>query len=186
MGKTVYRTATSLDGYIADTSNSLAWLFAVSQAGDDDEFDVFMDGVGTVVEGSTTYEWVLREQGLLAEPEKWALLYGTRPVFVLTSRELPRPVGADVRFLNGSISEHLSKIRLAAARRDIWVVGGGDVAGQFLDVNALDEIFLTVAPAFLTDGAPLLPRRIESDRLKLRDVSRRQEFVDLRYSIDRR
>jgi dihydrofolate reductase len=182
--KTIYRTATSLDGYIADLDNSLAWLFAV-EPDSDEEFKVFVEGVGALVEGSTTYEWVLREEGLRTEPDKWPSLYGTRPVFVLTTRELFSPAGADVRFRCGPISDHLAEIRSAAAGRDVWVVGGGDLAGQFLDADALDEIVLTVAPAFLAGGAPLLPRRIESDRLELRAVQRRRQFVDLRYAIKR-
>src|SRR5699024_893117 len=108
-----------------------------------------------------------RETNVLAQPHKWQQYYGARPMFVFTSRELPRPTGADVRCVHGSTADHLPAIRAAADGKDVWITGGGDLAGQFLDVGALDKIVMTVAPVALASGAPLLPRRVEADRLNL-------------------
>jgi dihydrofolate reductase len=88
-----------------------------------------------------------------------------------------------VRFRRGSVGDHVTEIVSAAGQSDVWVVGGGDLAGQFLDVDALDEIVLTVAPVSLAAGSPLLPRRIESDRLRLTAVHQRGQFADLTYSV---
>jgi len=63
------------------------------------------------------------------------------------------------------------------------VVGGGDLAGQFLDAGALDEIALSVAPVALTAGAPLFPRRVESDRLRLVSASAVGQFARLVYRV---
>lgn len=71
----------------------------------------------------------------------------------------------------------------AAAGKDIWIVGGGDLAGQFADIGALDEIVLTIASASLASGAPVLPRRLGSDRLTLHNVHRQGQFVELRYVL---
>lgn len=182
MSRTIYRTATSFDGYFADGDHSLGWLFAVDQAETDDH-DAFLRTVGVIVEGSSTYEWVLRETDMLAKPEQWQQHYGSRPTFVFTSRELPRPAGADVRFRRGSVGDHLSEIVAAAGQLDVWVVGGGDLAGQFHDVGALDEIMLTVAPVALAAGSPLFPRRVESDRVRLAAVVQRGQFVHLTYAV---
>jgi dihydrofolate reductase len=113
------------------------------------------------VKGATTYERVLREADLLARPEKWHGYYGDRPTFVFTTRELPRPAGVDVRFMAGRPEDALAAIRAAAAGGDIWRVGGGDLAGQFLDSGALDQIDVSLTPVTLTAGAPLLSRRID-------------------------
>ncbi len=166
MGKVLFDTATSLNGWIADEQNSLAWLFAVENGAHPDE-GLFPSGAAVMVEGSTTYEWVLAESDILANPEKWREFHGDRPTFVFTSRDLPVPEGADIRFVSGSVVDALPAIREAAGEGDIWVVGGGDLAGQFLDAGALDEIAISVAPVALTGGAPLFPRRVESDRLRL-------------------
>ena len=71
---TIYCTATSLDGYIADDDESLTWLFTTpggaapgSTTGADDEsapelhFDRFFAGVGSIVCGANTFEWVRRD-----------------------------------------------------------------------------------------------------------------------------
>jgi dihydrofolate reductase len=180
--KVIYNTATSLSGYIADEENSLAWLFAVDSESQPDH-DAFLAGITVLVSGSTTYEWVLREEDLVAHPEKWPGYYGDRPQFVFTTRDLPVPEGADVRFVRGSVAEVLPAIREAAGDGDVWVVGGGDLAGQFLDAGALDEVQVSVAPAALTGGAPLLPRRAGPDRLHLRDVERYGQFAHLTYDV---
>lgn len=65
------------------------------------------------------------------------------PTFVFTSRELAVPQGADVRLVSGDVASSLPKIVEAAGDRDVWIVGGGDLAGQFYDTGALDEVQLT-------------------------------------------
>ncbi|WEK14466.1 MAG: dihydrofolate reductase family protein [Candidatus Microbacterium phytovorans] len=179
----LFDTATSLNGWIADENNSLSWLFAV-EGGTTPDDEVLPTNAGVLVEGSTTYEWVLAEADALAHPEKWHEFHGDRPTFVFTTRELPVPDGADVRFVSGPVAEALPVLRAAAGDTDIWVVGGGDLAGQFLDIGALDEIAVSVAPVLLTGGAPLLPRRCESDRLRLVSAKAVGQFARLVYEVD--
>ncbi|MFS0714967.1 dihydrofolate reductase family protein [Microbacterium sp. 2P01SA-2] len=178
----IFDTASSLDGFIADAANSLSWLFAVD-GGDQPDASLIPADAGVLVEGSTTYEWLLAESDLLAHPERWHEFHGDRPTFVFSSRDLPRPAGADIRFVSGPVSEVLPRIRDAAGRRDIWVVGGGDLAGQFFDAGALDQIAVSFAPVTLGGGAPLLPRRIESDRLSLRSAAQVGAFARLVYDV---
>ncbi|MCW5953730.1 MAG: dihydrofolate reductase family protein [Propionibacteriaceae bacterium] len=184
MGKVLFDTATSLNGWIADEENSLAWLFAV-EGGEQPDEGLIPAAASVLVEGSTTYLWLLDEQDILAHPERWREFHGDRPTFVFTRRELPRPEGADIRFASGPVAEVLPEIRQAAGSGDIWVVGGGDLAGQFLDADALDEIALSVAPVALSGGAPLLPRRVESDRLRLMSASQFGQFARLIYAVQR-
>lgn len=182
MGKILFDTATTINGWIADDDNSLAWLFAVENGEQPDE-GLFPSGATVLVEGSTTYEWILAESDILANPEKWREFHGDRPTFVFTTRQLPVPEGADIRLVSGSVTEALPAIRAAAGDGDIWVVGGGDLAGQFLDAGALDEIALSVAPVALTGGAPLFPRRVESNRLRLVSAAKVGQFARLVYAV---
>ena len=178
----IFNTATTVNGYLADTQDRLDWLFEVPDAHPDDEF---MSTVGVLVMGSTTYEWVLNHESLLEHPEKWHAFFGDRPTFVFTTRELDAPAGADVRFVRGEVADQLPAISEAAAGRHIWVQGGGDLAGQFLDAGALDEIVLSVAPVFLPEGRALLPRDVRSDRLSLTSVEQQGQFGVLRYAVTR-
>lgn len=182
MGKFLFDTATTINGWIADEQNSLAWLFAVDGGEHPDE-GLFPATATVMVEGSTTYEWLLAESDLLAHPERWREFHGEKPTFVFTTRDLPVPEGADIRFVRGPVPDALPAIRAAAGDGDVWIIGGGDLAAQFLEAGALDEIALSVAPVALTGGAPLFPRRVESDRLRLESAQKVGQFARLVYSV---
>ncbi|OUM41163.1 dihydrofolate reductase family protein [Arthrobacter sedimenti] len=184
MTRVIYYTASTLNGFLADEHNSLDWLFAVEPP-PPGLYERFLGTVGVLVEGSTTYEWVLDFEGLLADPGKWRTVYGERPTFVFTTRDLPVPDGADVRLVSGDVRAVFGQLREAAGDGDIWVVGGGDLAGQFLAAGLLDEIQVSIAPVALTGGAPLLPLRVESDRLTLRSVEQQGQFAFLTYDVAR-
>ncbi|TDN92990.1 dihydrofolate reductase family protein [Microbacterium sp. BK668] len=186
MTRLIYNTATTLDGYLADDSDSLEWLFAVPGAAEaESSFPAFLEGIGAMVMGSTTYEWVYAHEGLAEHPERWRSAYGERFVLVLTSRALPVPAGAGVRLFSGAVREAWAELESAAAGRDVWVVGGGDVVGQFADAGLLDEIRVSIAPATLGSGKPLLPRVLGSDRLTLESVRQSGQFAELVYAVGR-
>lgn len=180
----VYRTATTLKGVLADPEHSLAWLFAVPPRDNLTLLSEFQARVGALVMGSHTYEWLLEHERLLEDPGRWPLLFGVRPVFVFSSRELPLPQGAALRVLSGPVANHLPDLRRAAGAGDVWIQGGGDLAGQFLDAGALDELVLDVAPAALAQGAPLLPRTVAWPRLRLQEARQVGEFALLRWTVN--
>ncbi|PRY61754.1 dihydrofolate reductase family protein [Glycomyces artemisiae] len=194
MAKTVYNTATTVDGFIADPDNSLEWLFTVpgghpdEEPGPDggaaetplDEMAEFFEGIGAVCMGSTTYEWIVRHERLLDQPDKWAY---PQPSWVLTSRDLPAVPGADITFASGDVREVHAAMVEAAGDKDRWIVGGGDLVGQFFDAGLLDEIRVSLAPVFLGAGAQLLPRRILSDRLELIEAKPIGQFANLAYRV---
>ena len=102
--KVQYFTATTLDGFIADSDNSLDWLFVVERDEDDGSWDEFIGGVGALVMGATTYEWVLgHEPDMLESPDKWRAYYDDRPCWVFTHRELPRIPDIDLTFVRGDV-----------------------------------------------------------------------------------
>jgi dihydrofolate reductase len=183
--KTLYFTASTLDGYIADESNSLEWLFEVDRAEADTSFTEFFTDIGAMAMGATTYEWVLDHEQLLDHPEKWHAYYGETPCWVFTNRTLPPIPGADIRFAQGDVRPVHREMARAAGDRNIWLVGGGDLVGQFADHGLLDEILVGIAPVTLGGGAPLLPRRLTAVDLELVDVVRDKQFVRLRYRLQR-
>lgn len=182
MGRIIYDTAASMNGWIADEDNSLDWLFEVAGADDVPE-ELSPPAAAVMVMGAHTYEWVLGAEELLEHPEKWQHFHGEVPTFVFTSRQLPIPAGADIRLVQGSVESALPRLRAAAREADIWIAGGGDLAGQFADCGALDEIRLSIAPVSLTGGAPLLPRRLGAHRLQLVAASQVGQFVRVTYEV---
>lgn len=187
MTRFVFATATTLDGYLADPNHSLDWLFVVDGGEESlSDMNTFAEGVGVMVEGSSTYLWIVEHENLLEHPEKWREFHGDRPTFVFTSRtDLPVIPGADIRFVSGDVSTQLPAIRDTAGDKDVWLVGGGDLVGQFADADALDEVHVSIAPVTLGAGAPLLPRVLDSTRLRLDEVSRATQFINAKYTVVR-
>lgn len=184
MAKTQYFTATTLDGYIADEHDSLDWLFEVDrdQTGEH-SFAPFFADVGAMAMGATTYQWVLEHERLLDDPSEWQAYYAETPCWVFTHRTLPPIPGADITFVQGDVGPVHAEMARAAAGKNIWLVGGGDLVGQFADRGLLDEILVGVAPVTLGRGAPLLPRRLTAAQLELVDVAKDRQFARLRYRV---
>lgn len=180
--KTVYYTATSIDGFIADPQDSLDWLFQFGEVdGMEEEFPRFMSRIGAAAMGSTTYRWVIDHDKLLEHPEKWSF---DVPTWVFSSRDQPRVAGADVRFVRWDVEQVHDDMVKAAGGKDIWLVGGGDLVGQFHDAGLLDEVIVTIAPVMLGTGAPLLPRKMVFPPLQLREVETLGNvFVKLTYDV---
>ena len=156
-----YFTACTLDGYIADENNSLDWLFEVPHDEEDGYWDEWFPSVGGLVMGATTYEWMLEHEG----PDSWRRYYGGRPGWVFTHRDRARIEDVDVTFVQGDVRPVYEKIAERLGGANLWLVGGGDLVGQFHDAGLLDEIILGMTPVTLGGGAPLLPRRITSKQL---------------------
>lgn len=180
--KTQYYTATSLDGFIATEDDSLEWLFPLGDL-DDTGYAAFFAEVGALAMGSATYEWMLRHRDTVAA-ETGAPWPYTQPAWIFSSRTLPSIQGADTHFVQGDVRPVHAEMRAAAGAKNIWIVGGGDLAGQFFDAGLLDEIIVQVGSVTLGQGKPLFPRRVTNPPFRL--VSVRQVgtgFAELRYEV---
>jgi dihydrofolate reductase len=182
--KTQYYTATSLDGFIATEDDSLEWLFPLGDV-NDTSYPSFIAEVGALAMGSAAYEWMLRHALTVKDPMGTAWPY-RQPAWVFFSRTLRRVEGASLSFAQGDVRKVHEEMRAAAGGKNIWIVGGGDLAGQFFDAGLLDEIIVQVGSVTLGKGKPLFPRRLTSPPLRL--VSVRQVgagFAELRYEVPR-
>ena len=167
----VYFTASSLDGFVVDEHDSLDWLTS-RQHDPDGPFgiDAFMTNIGALVMGSATYEWILKN-----EPGPW--MYD-QPSWVLTTR--PEIVAEEhpVHTFSGKVTDVYPRIQEAADGKDVWLVGGGQVAAQFAAAGLVDQMIVTYAPCSLGSGARVLPVRSE---WKLADSAVNGEFVCARW-----
>jgi dihydrofolate reductase len=182
MHLTQYYTATALDGFIADPHNSLDWLFTRKREPHGPlNYDAFIADIGAMAMGSTTYEWILGHEFADKDPAEWKWPYDI-PCWVFTHRELTVVPGAGIEFTSADIARVHGEMVDAAGGRNVWIVGGGDLAGQFADAGLLDEVIVSIAPVTLGAGAPLLPRRIE---LRLDELGQNGDFVSARFSVVR-
>jgi dihydrofolate reductase len=177
MPVTQYLVASSLDGFIADEHDNLDWLLSMP-GGDDDTnpYPAFIKNVGALAMGATTYEWILEH-----DTGPWPY---TQPSWVFTHRDLPARDGANLTFTSDDVRDVHAAMAEAAGDRNVWLVGGGELVGQFLDHDLLDELIVSVTPVLLGRGAPLLPRRrTEPMRLLSATPSSTRTFVHLHYTL---
>lgn len=182
--KTQYYTATSLDGFLATEDDSLDWLFPLGDP-TQSSYPAFIAEVGALAMGSATYEWLLRhgDETTAETGSPWPY---TQPTWVFTRRQLPTIAGADLHLVQGDVRPVHAAMQAAAGGKNLWIVGGGDLAGQFYDAGLLDEIIVQVGAATLGSGKPLFPRRVLSPELRLVSVCQLGPgLVELRYTLDR-
>ncbi len=180
--KTQYYTAASLDGFLATEDDSVDWLFPLGDL-NDSSYPEFIADVGALAMGSATYAWMARNADKVVAETGSTWPYA-QPAWIFSHRQLPTLEGANVRFVSGDVRQAHAEMRAAAGAKNIWIVGGGDLAGQFYDAGLLDEVIIQVGSATLGKGKPLFPRRVLSPVLRL--VSVRQmgaSMVELRYEV---
>lgn len=180
--KTQYYTAATLDGFIATEDDSLDWLFPLGDL-NKSSYPTFIAEVGALAMGSSTYEWMVRNADTVASQTGSAWPY-TQPAWVFSSRKLPAIDRAHIRFVSGDVRCVHAEMRSAAANKNIWIVGGGDLAGQFYDAGLLDELIVQVGSATLGKGKPLFPREVLSPSLRLMSVHHMGAgMAELRYDV---
>lgn len=182
--KTQYYAATSLDGFIATSDDSLDWLFPLGNL-EDAGFSGFISEVGALAMGSTTYEWMMRHADEVKAETGSSWPY-TQPTWVFSSRLLPKVQGADIRFARGNVQDTFPEMARTAANKNLWIVGGGQLAAQFYDAGLLDELIVQIGSATLGTGKPLFPRQVLSPQLRLQAA----RFIgpgmaELRYEVCR-
>lgn len=170
-----YYTATTLDGFLADEHDRLDWLLAQ----DIDEqgylnIEAFMAGIGALVMGATTYQWVLDHIAATGTPWPYDL-----PAFVFTHRDL-QPITADVRIVAGEPAAWRDEIVAAAGARDVWMVGGGQLAADFAAAGMLDDMLVSYAPVTLGAGRPLFGLPFD---FELEAFGRNRAFLCATYKI---
>jgi dihydrofolate reductase len=180
--KIQYFTATSLDGFIATEDDSLDWLFPLGDL-NNSSYPEFIANVGALAMGSATYEWMVRNaEKVVAEVgSPWAY---AQPTWVFSSRKLPLIEGADLHFVKGDVRNSYAEMQTAAKGKNIWIVGGGDLAGQFYDAGLLDELIIQIGSVTLGKGKQLFPRQVLSPSLCLMSVRQLGSgMVELHYEV---
>jgi dihydrofolate reductase len=163
MGRVLLELSMSLDGHVAGPDvgpeepmgrggeELHEWMFADRTAEEASAFetDHFRD-IGALIVGRRMADLGIGPWG--EEPTFHA------PVFVVTSRPAETIVkkgGTSYVFVTGGIDEALRLARDAAGTQDVLVNGGADVARQYLDAGAVDEVRLHLVPVVLGDGTRL-------------------------------
>jgi dihydrofolate reductase len=160
-----YYAALSLDGRIAGVDHDLAFLKTLTGA--ENDYEVFYADVDSLIMGARTWDFMVAHGS-------WP--YAGKPTWIVThAKELAELPGAEpVESFAGEAAELVRLIDARGLKRT-WLVGGGDVAGQLLAEDLLDELILTLAPALVGRG----PAFADGDfPLRRFDLTRLERFGD--------
>ena len=148
--------AASLDGFIARKDGRVDWMetsdeFADGETMDPEFVESFLKTIDCYVMGSRTYETALNFE---AKGFGWS--YGDKPVFVLTTRDLPKTRDT-VELYSGDLAQFVNE-RLRPRFRSIWFVGGGLVSGECLRLGLADEVRYSIMPILIGEGISFFDR----------------------------
>ncbi|MCW2960284.1 MAG: hypothetical protein JWM25_1128 [Thermoleophilia bacterium] len=156
-------TAMSIDGRIAGPGDDLSFLALLEAAGEHEaEFAEFIATIDAIVIGSATQRWLVKEGQAL--PHRGLPIWLVSHDVALAEAAAAADADTPVTRVEGDIAPILDAIEAAGHER-IWICGGGDIAGQALAVDRVDELLLTMAPTVLGSGptvfdAAALERRL--------------------------
>lgn len=162
----------SLDGYVAapgvDLDHGLGldgevlheWAMGDKTPGDTGILDASFTRTGAVIMGRRTFD-------IVDAPNGWNddVGYGAErdqtsapPVFVVTHTPPDKVRLADrFTFVTDGLDGALEKAHAIAGGRDITIMGGGNIAHEFLRAGLVDVLSVHVAPVVLGGGTPLFP-----------------------------
>ncbi len=169
--KLVLFIATTLDGYIATINHDLSWLFNVEGEGDNG-IAAFYDTIDTIIMGKTTYNWIMENEGVFPYKDKDSYVFTRTP-----SKDIKY-----VNFINEDIPSFTKKIKEKEGK-NIWLLGGSELIANFIKEKLIDEIIITIAPVLLGDGIRLFTNNDFQTFLRLKDINRFNQFVELRYDV---
>ncbi|MGC2743045.1 MAG: dihydrofolate reductase family protein [Candidatus Angelobacter sp.] len=155
MRKIILALGTSIDGYIARLDGTFDFLFMPKDFMH--EFAAFNASIDTGIMGRKTYE-IAKAQGEGG--------FGPKLKTYVLSRTLPAGERDGKIFVNMSPKRLVKEIRQHKGK-DIWLMGGGEIARDFLKADLVDEIHLGVVPVLLGEGLPLFPSGFPQRNFKL-------------------
>ncbi|MBA3237146.1 MAG: dihydrofolate reductase [Parachlamydiaceae bacterium] len=138
---TIY-IATSIDGYIARQDGSLDWLDRVGGFDDDYGFQKLLDSIDAVILGRNTYE-------IAATVQDWP--YKGKRIIVLSNTL--KTVRSEAELFQGDLTQLVNNLH-ADGIKHVWIDGGVTVS-QFLNLQMVDSMTLSVIPVILGSGMPL-------------------------------
>jgi dihydrofolate reductase len=145
MRNVVLSLGISLDGYIARLNGAVDFLFMPKGYSMAD----FFATVDTAIMGRKTLD-----DGLL-KMSGGTLPKTTMRMYVFSNSKPPGERDG-VIFVNESPEAFIRKLREHPGK-DIWLMGGGELARAFLNADLVDRLYLGVVPTLLGEGIPLFP-----------------------------
>jgi len=172
--KIIVNIATSADGYVARTNGNLDWLTSRPAPKGFYGLPRFSRSIDAKILGRKTFDMSVK---------MGASFSADNVHYVFSRRTAPASVPPGVQFVTESIRDFAERLHKQRGK-NIWMMGGGDIIGSFLDEGAIDEFIITVVPMFIGEGIPLIAPRHREVPLQLRSVKQFPDgVVQLLYEV---
>lgn len=158
--KIIVHIATSVDGYIARPDGNIDWLTRRPAPKGFYGLPRFARTIDATILGRKTFD---------ASVEMGATFTPAHMHYVFSRRPAPRAVPAGVEFVTEPIKTFVARLRKTAGK-NIWMMGGGEIIASFLDEGAIDELVISIVPAVIGEGIPLIAPRHRDVALQLRSA----------------
>lgn len=173
MRKVVLYIAMSLDGYIADSDNTVDWIKGQDDSAEnEDTYTPFFASVDTVIMGKRTYDKIATE----LSPDVWP--YSGATTYVITHHTLSDR--DDIRFTDAAPCHLVSQLKKEVGK-DIWICGGADIFNQLLRENLIDTFHVAIIPVILGNGTRLFEAADTLIELRLTDTMNYNGIVETVY-----
>jgi dihydrofolate reductase len=173
--KIIVNIATSADGYVARTDGNLDWLTRRPTPKGFYGLPKFWRSIDAKILGRKTFDAMV----------KMGARFSAKDVHYIFSRQpAPASLPAGVQFVSESVGAFAERFRRQAGK-NIWMMGGGEIIGAFLDEDAIDEFIISVVPTFIGEGIPLIAPRHREAPLQLLAVQRFKDgVVQVHYAVE--
>jgi len=173
-GKIIVNIATSADGYVARTDGNLDWLTRRPAPKGFYGLPKFSRSIDAKILGRKTFDLSVKMGASFSADDMH---------YVFSRRQPPASVPAGVQFVREAIRAFAERLRKQAGK-NIWMMGGGEIIGSFLDEDAIDEFIITIVPTFIGEGIPLMAPRHREVPLRLLSLQRFPDgVVQLHYEV---
>lgn len=166
MRKIVVSIATSADGFISSKDGSIEWLNRPPVKGGYG-LPAFMKTVDTIIYGRKTFDLAMKLGGIE--------MFGAEMKHYVFSRKA-RAAKGNVEFVRSSVRDFARGLRKKPGK-NIWLMGGGDLIGAFLEAGEIDEFVIHVIPVFIGEGVPLIKRGNLAIPLRLLSIRKYSDGV---------
>ena len=148
-----FGVACTLDNFTARINHGIDWILSGEEAAS--AMADFWKSIDTVIVGRKTYELTLKSG------KPWPSFPGVKNY--VCSRTLRESPDNHVQIISEDAAGFVRKLK-SERGKDIFVMGGGELAKSLLEANVIDEIRLSIHPILLGSGIPLfLPMNHQID-----------------------
>lgn len=174
MSKIFLYIASSIDGYIAEPDGNLDWLENLPNPNNIDHgYTDLLNSIDHIIMGRKTYESLLNMD--IAWP------YANYSTYIISSNPTFDIKTPNTYLMCNNIVQQIEQLK-TNSKKNIWLVGGGDVVKYFLNNNLIDAMTISIVPIILGAGISLFSSSNPSNWTLNNSIAFETGIVNLNYS----